>query len=299
MSDEPQVVVEPQAEPAQEPVPPVQGEPESTTPKPVEPTTSKPVEPVKDDGTVKRLEQKAAKFEKAMKLMGLDPNSEIVEQIAAGIISPEEAKAIVYGRPAPAPTPQNPVETPIETMRRIQAKADKGESISNKDFAEYSKADLTLREQQMEREQVGKIQQIEYETRSAVDNVLNTDEFHQKMPSEVKSFENQLFWGSTDCLIGTKIRDDGISVQDGYNRYANARSYDFYARQNLQDLAKYRNYLIEYGKSLVTKPKDNVPEPIGSTTGSGPIQMPKANFNNRKSISQELNEYQARSQTSI
>jgi hypothetical protein len=227
-----------------------------------------------------RLQQENEKIGKVLQGLGMDPDSDFVDRYCQGLVTQEELhQRLNVGVPAPAPVQQAPehVPTPMEKLDNLLTRVDK-EGATEADFKE---AMGTMREYMGNQQQQAQLtnqellaQQCE---KTIVDNLLS-DPVHKEMPTdELKQIEQRLFVSSTDALVGAEARKTQHP-----ERYLNPNTYDFYTKQNANDLNKLRSYYEKRGfdKGVATSRGEITPVvPISPSAGSTPVTQPTTRIN--------------------
>jgi hypothetical protein len=239
-----------------------------------------PDQPPADNGALTRLQQQLAKTNRLLQSLGIDPDSDVPDQFAAGLIDANSLLSMVKPGVAvagPQLTPAQPQaqqQNALAKMQEIREKAARGEA-GPEDFAEF--VDLTMQAEQ-ERQRAAEMaatQALVDRCFSAATNVLRTDPVHVGQPEEIRQTENDLFLASTDFLINeARMRANADPAA-----FMTERHYSFYGQRNLQRLQALRNHYIEVGrqqalKGIQQKPGGQVPVPVSPAMGSGPIAPP-------------------------
>lgn len=233
-----------------------------------EPTGDATVDPETTDfGKTKRAEQELAKYRRVMEVLGIDPESDIADRVAQGLISKEE----VLGHNVPRPAVR---ETPMERLTKLTQKIEHGHPTEG-DFREAMKIISEFVSEQSVREQNAQMQAVVDSCRNAVVGVLAADKMHSEMPDDVRALEEQMFIASTDNLLtqeASKLPDP--------RRYFNPQAYQFFAQKNAQSLKALRDYYINQGRAMerqaLTRPPQNPNvSPVSPNVGDGPVTIPQ------------------------
>jgi hypothetical protein len=254
---------------------PSEGEPASTQePSAPAETTGQPEGAAQpdDSGKLSRLEQQLAQQNKLLSSIGIDPESDIAEKVAAGVLSPDD---ILRGRQEPTPQP-TVADTFGQLEQEIQAKVESGQEVTQTDFLKFMRATKELAAQSARTQEQRQMEALVNDCESAMVGVLGTDEAHSNAPENIRKIEQEMFLSSTDVKLGQDARTFGNNPN-----FFKPQTFTHYAQKNLPSLQEYRNYWIEQGKKMqmnALNPKPT-PNPVSSATGSGSIPAPQAQVN--------------------
>lgn len=251
---------------------PSAGEPDSTQPTPPADKTGQPegdVTPPDDTGKLTRLEQQLKKQSNLLVQFGIDPDSDVADKLAAGIITKDD----ILGKTEPEKPPANKVAA---LKSEIQAKLNAGKGLEENDFLRLVDLLEESNQQTNQFQEQSRVEALIGQCEDAMLNHLNADQFHVKAPENIQQIEQQLFLSSTDNLLTRDAQSFG-----DVSSFIKPKTYGHYAAKNLERLQTYRTYLIELGKqiqmqSITGKPG---PNPVSSTTGAGPTAPPSPKIN--------------------
>lgn len=220
-----------------------------------------------DAGKITRLEQQLSDQKRLLYSLGLDPESDVAEQLNKGLINKqdllEQIGAIVPGKPPTAPP------DPMQRVDDLISKIEKSGNADVPDLVETLKALKSVAVNVAQKDQAAAMDTLYKQCRNATETVINNEESHKNLPDDISEIESQIFLSSTDNLLATETNSNP--------RYLTPAAYSHYAQKNLGRLNKWRNHWIEQGKEIQrqsTTPKPGV-NPISPTTGAGPISPPK------------------------
>ena len=222
------------ATPATTPVP---GEQEAAPATPAEGTSQAEA----DEAKMHRVSQENAKLRIAITKFGVDPDSDLVEQINAGVITVDD---ITRARQPVTPTAAPQASTPTAPEIPLDQQIDNLQSIVNAPIPErgYSSEDVQARDKAFMGVIAGQVKQIQNITQSqeqkeqqeqahsmvaATNVVFNEDvlsDLMAEIPEDVREIGSKMFLGATDIenieLIKSHGKEKALTA-DGYRFSAN------------------------------------------------------------------------------
>lgn len=216
-----------------------------------------------DTGTAARMSQELAMQKKAFRNLGIDPDSDLFEKYADGLITVEQ----LLGR---QPTQQ--ATSALERFEQLQEKLKHKAEQTGFDTDDFLSAMDLMKEIAQENRQ-SQQQRDEFENMqncdTAVRSVLATDETYSGVPEDIKEIETEFFLSSTDRTLSQDANATGRPAQ-----YFTPRTYGQYAQKNLGRLARWRDFYIEVGKKMATAnmaPRKPAVNPISPNIGGAPV----------------------------
>ena len=238
-----------------------------------EPQAAPAGEPNEEVQKISRLETELDRYKKFAQTLNIAPDSDLIDQVASGVITPEQAleRTGVTKPPQPAAQPS----TAQDRIGQILAKKASNQRVNEDDIFDLAEA---------VREGIGEIRQG-YETSSqqqliekcaaVTTQVLGNDALYKETPDNIKQLETDVFLASTDYQVGAEISKLPEQQQRGYYT---PQTYNYYAKKNLEDgYGKLREHWINHGRELErggNPPSNPVVNPISTNTGSAPVTAP-------------------------
>jgi hypothetical protein len=197
-----------------------------------------------DPGKLTRIEQDLARKDKALKALGINPDSTMLEQFEKGIITEEELLGSI-ARPVTQPVvQQEPVETPLDKMQAVLNKVKTSKDATLEDFETLTAATLEALQSNAQREQATEMQQVAQKCQEAVFNVFDSTEYPLK-DANLKATEREIFMAATDAHV---TRD--AQRLENPTSMLNPQTYQFYANKQTETLGKLKQAYIEMGRKL-------------------------------------------------
>jgi hypothetical protein len=230
-----------------------------------EPATAAPQ--TVDNGKAARLEQEIAKYNKALKTLGIDPESDVVDKINRGLMNWDE----VLNR---QPQPQRQSEPPRRASERLAGVYQKVSTAdpTADDFKEALAVMVDAIREQEVKESAQSTQQIVSAVKSSVQSVISNDALHKQLPPDLAELEKDIFYSSTDHFVSS----EAFRSQNP-NRFFTPEMYKYYAEMNVPRYNRLRDAYIELGRKqereALTNSKPNNQTnvvPISAGTGNSP-----------------------------
>ena len=216
----------------------------------------------------------AAKYRKAISAMGISPDDDLVQQLADGVLTPEDLRAR-FGPTTQAQHPAaEPKSSPFARMQAVAARIQNGQP-TEADFKEYVTADLELKTEQLRTAQANESRQTFNDCKAAAVAVLESDPTFKSQPEKIQAIEKKLFWAAVDVAVG-----DGVPPGVDPARFLNRNTYSHYAQQVLaNDMAALRGHYS--GKpSVPNQPSGPAGiNPLGAADGGATIETPRSALN--------------------
>lgn len=241
------------------------------------PVTTEP-NPV-DNGKAARLEQELAKVNRALKNLGVDPESDVLDKINRGIINWDD---VINRQPQTRQMPE-PAKRASDKLAEVYQKVSHADPTPD-DFKEALAAMVAAVKEQETKEMANTTQQVVSAVKNSVFNVIENDAMHKQLPPDLAQLEKDVFYSSTDHYVSNEAFQSGNP-----NRFFNPETYKYYAELNAGRYQKLRDFYVNQGRQMEKQaltqqkqPQTNV-VPISASAGAAPAtptlpQMTKANM---------------------
>ena len=249
------------------PATPVSGEPEAAPVSPAEGIA--PAEA--DEAKMHRVSQDNSTLRAFVRKMGFDPDSDVVEQVNAGIVSYDDivrarqpvSPTATPGAPTP-PAPEISLDQKIYNLRSIVNSPIPERGYSSEDVQERDKAFMdviagqakqmqNITQSQEQREQQEKANSMV----NATNEVFNTAvvaELANELPEDVRQIGAEMFLGATD------IANISLIKQHGQKKAVTAEGYRYSAEEVAPKMKQFIQSIYEAGRnSLNPNPAPNPP----------------------------------------
>jgi hypothetical protein len=243
-----------------------------------------------DAAKAARLEQQVGKLAKVLQATGLDPDSDLIDKFNSGVVSADELLKQVAGnlpRQEQPTTPKVP-QTAAQRLAEIMQHVDQ-EGATEDDFKNAVGVMADYIQQQDQHRTMTNQELLAQSCQKTVVDFLMDDATHKSLSDEVKPIEQQLFFDSTDAIVGREARKT-----EHPETFLDPRQYQHYAKQNASNLAKLRGEYerIGYEKGLAAA-RGQKPQvrPISPSTGGGSPIQPQTKRINVKNMSAEAHKY--------
>lgn len=238
----------------------------------VNPGTNVTVEPAAatpqnaDNGKAARLEQELGKMNRALKSLGIDPESDVVDKINRGILSWDD----VLNRQS-QPQQTAPPKRASERLAEVYQKVNMTDPTAD-DFKAALAAMVDVVKEQETKDSAQAAQQSVSAVKQTVFNVIDNDQMHKTLPPDLAELEKSIFYSSTDHLVSNEAFQS-----PNPNRFFNPETYKYYAELNAGRYNKLRDFYINQGRQMekqaqqptTTTTKPNV-VPMSPSTGVSP-----------------------------
>jgi len=216
-----------------------EGPPAATVP-PVEGTPAETPPAEADTGKAQRISQQNAQMKAALIKMGVDPDSDTMEAIASGLVTPEEVRAArqpvqpqATAAPPVATAPEVPLSQQISNLKGILDTPVPSDGLSANDVQDRQKALLGVVEAQAKQiDQITKAREQD-QRQDAANNVISATQsvfestvlptLPANLPDDVKKAASDMFLGATEMENINLIRDYGAekaNTPEGYKHSA-------------------------------------------------------------------------------
>jgi len=206
-----------------------------------------------DKGTLTRIQQQNAQLRKALVNLGMDPDSDDVNNLSSLRRTPQPTES--------AKTPTDPRQRLSKTIDKVQEQ----KGVTLEDFLSVANAMYSTIENLDQRESMKDEQSNVRECLQTVNGVLAGDPVHSKLPENIRAIEAELFVAGTDYSLMNEAKSRGIDMRP----LMTPQNYQGQARKMAERLNALRNYYISVG-AKPKAPNPNIPNPIGNSTGSSP-----------------------------
>ena len=277
------------ATPAATPVP---GEQEAAPTTPAEGTPQAEA----DEAKMHRVSQDNAKLRIALTKFGVDPDSDLVEQINAGVITVDD---ITRARQPVTPTTTPEASPPTAPEIPLDQQIDNLKSIVNAPIPErgYSSEDVQARDKAFMGVIAGQVKQIQNITQSqeqreaaeqangmvtATNDVFNTEvlsDLTVEIPEDVRQIGAKMFLGATD------IENIELIKSHGKSKAVTADGYRYSATQVAPEMKQFIQAVFKAGQDSTnpnppitpTSPRTNIQplRPGGGPTPAPPVDKDK------------------------
>ena len=228
--------------------------------------------------------RKAKAYADALKAIGIDPESDMVDHIAAGIITKEDL--IRQASPQAQPTQELSRK---ERVARIVEKA-KTEGLTAEDVAVLGSAFIELETEKEHAYQTTQAQQALAQCQGVCANVIESDPMFGNAPENIQQLAKEVFFASTDAYVANRVPQG----QDA-SKFLNARTYAYYAKENLPRFKELLGWMA--AKNTETAPAAPAIKPAGAADGGSVVVKPTAPMNFKKvSVVDALADYARQSQ---
>jgi hypothetical protein len=232
-----------------------------------------------ENGKAARLEQELSKMNRALKSLGVDPDSDVVDKINRGIMTWDD----VLNRQQPTQQVQPQPRRASDKLAQVYQKVHAAEPTAD-DFKEALAAMVDAVKDQEARESAQTTQQIVSAVKGSVYNVIDNDDLHKQLPPDLAALERDVFYSSTDHFVS-----DEAFKSPNPNRFFTPETYKYYAEMNANRYNKLREHYINLGRQqerqALQQPKTNQTNVVPISAGAGispatpPVpQVTKANM---------------------
>lgn len=256
--------------------------------------------PEEREKATERLKQMNARNARLLSSLGIDPLSDVAEQLEQGVITedmliqhiaarhgltPAQAKA-AQGQTQPEVDTNDPValaQREYEEAKEACYREGKEENyVSFETNARYNEAYLNLQEAKANAHAAqlnAQRQQEQYnENVEQVLTVARSNDYYQGMPDDVKQASDFVHVAVTGAIADQEARSMGLDPQS-----LNAQQYQYFARRASEQLSSLVGYFRQSGMPQGMAPAGTgnsqkpIPTPIGSGGSPASIPNPYAN----------------------
>ncbi|MHC4364806.1 MAG: hypothetical protein ACYSTJ_04985 [Planctomycetota bacterium] len=278
----------------------VPGEPASSEQEPAEPAApAAQVEPTAAEAEAKahRIQQENANLRTTLIKMGVNPDSDIAEQLRSGMITRDDLMRISQPAPPAQPqvaepaAPEVPLEQKLRNIQAMRTAMQKKPEISQEDFKAFADQQMDVMIQVAQDNQAIKqeqentaLQNLLNQTEGAAKNVFGTA-VKAAIPENVREIAEHFFVGATDLDVGELARNPNIGRQKAFT----PQGYTHAATQLAPKFDQFVNAVFKAGNDAAiaaiqkANPGANVqgavnPLPPGTGGGSPPPPAQKGTF---------------------
>lgn len=223
-----------------------------------------------DQGRLTRIEQDSARKGKVLQALGLDPNSNLIDQFEQGLLTEADLRARLAPQPVSQPA-QPAVKSPLDTLKEIQDRVHNNKDATLDDFEQMAAATFEALRENEQRTQQTEMQRTAQQCQDAVYSVFDSAET-QLEDETLRMTEREIFMAATD----RNVTADAQKLQNP-SQMLNPQTYGFYANKTAESLAALKEAYIELGKQQALQGKIPAPaEQIIPPASPGGGAMPKA-----------------------